>query len=280
MCFFFSFLHKSVISWVAEGIVVRGCSCMLAQDDRGKKEGRRAQRKILHNFSGAKHARSECVMYDTKREGKECKFISRILGQFESLLHKPAFFPGLQWTQWFRPLSNNSERMRTATHPLRRAHTHTHTHTHTNTHTTHTHKETYFKKYSSAPVHPVNFGTSLDNVSKNEALSVNDLFVKFFLTQVNWRQSWHAANRSERLNAKQINRLCKATERRRSVVYNITAFKCASLMTALINKKTTSDCDAAGNMSTPDYHMTHIQENSENSGTFGKAAWGVFFQVF
>ncbi len=29
-------------------------------------------------------------------------------------------------------------------------------------------------------------------------------------------------------------------------------------------------CDAAGNMSTPDYHMTHIQENSETVERLGK----------
>lgn len=65
---------------------------MLAQDDRGKKEGRRAQRKILHYFSGAKQARSKCVMYDTKREGEECKLSAEFWGSFESLLHnQPSF---------------------------------------------------------------------------------------------------------------------------------------------------------------------------------------------
>lgn len=43
------------------------------------------------------------------------------------------------------------------------------------------------------------------------------------------------------LIAEQINRLCKTSERRRSGVYSITAFECASLMTALINKTATSD---------------------------------------
>lgn len=92
LSYFFFPLHKSVISWVVEGIAVSDCSCTLAQDDREKKEGRRAQRKILPYFSQAKQARSGSVMRGTRREGEECKLSAEFWGSFEILLHnQPSF---------------------------------------------------------------------------------------------------------------------------------------------------------------------------------------------
>jgi len=70
---------------------------------------------------------------------------------------------------------------------------------------------------------------------------VNDLFVKYSSLKLieGSRDAEPIVPRD--LKAEQINRLCKSSERRRSGVYSITAFKCASLMTALINKMATSD---------------------------------------
>lgn len=89
-------------------------------------------------------------MCDTRREGEEWKLSAEFWGSFESSLHnQPSFQVNSELSHSGLFQTTASEREMQHTHSSAR---------------THMHKGDVLKNDSSAPVHPVNLGTSSDNL--------------------------------------------------------------------------------------------------------------------